>query len=130
MQQHTEQLIQIFSRLVAAKITDSLSESAGAYSDLNTLADHFAITQEHDGSAALRPRYGPVRAGLKAPPVSDPMRMPATISPIATSARWAGRPAPAVLAYLARMGAGLGLWGVMITWLSLTRNHKGVRAQG
>jgi hypothetical protein len=58
MQQHTEQLVQIFCRLVAAKLTGSLSESAGAYSDLDTLADHFAIIQEHDGSAAPRPRYG------------------------------------------------------------------------
>jgi hypothetical protein len=28
------------------------------------------------------------------------------VKPIATGARWAGRPATAVLAYLARMGAG------------------------
>jgi hypothetical protein len=59
MQQHTEQVVQIFRRLVAAKLTGSLSESARAYSDLDTLADHVAIVQEHNGSAAPRPRYGP-----------------------------------------------------------------------
>jgi hypothetical protein len=58
---------------------------------------------------------GPARAGLKAAPVSAPMRMLKTkVRPIATGARWAGRPATGVLAYLARMGAGLGLWGLMI----------------
>ena len=59
MQQHTEQVVQIFRRLVAAKLTGSLLESARAYSDLDTLADHVAIVQEHNGSAAPRPRYGP-----------------------------------------------------------------------
>jgi hypothetical protein len=59
MQQHTEQVVQIFRRLVAAKLTGSLSESARAYSDLDTLADHVAIVQEHNGSAAPRPHYGP-----------------------------------------------------------------------
>jgi hypothetical protein len=54
MQQDTEQLIQIFMRLVAAKLTGSLSESARAYSDLDKLADLAAIIQHHDGSAALR----------------------------------------------------------------------------
>jgi len=51
-QQHTEHLVQIFSRLVVAKLTGSLSESARAYSDLDTLADHVAIIQEHNGYAA------------------------------------------------------------------------------
>jgi hypothetical protein len=58
-QQHTEQLVQIFRRLVVAKLTGSLSESARAYSDLGALADHVAIIEEHNGSAAPRPRYGP-----------------------------------------------------------------------
>ena len=58
-QHHTEQLIQIFRRLVAAKLTGSLSESARAYSDLDALADHVAIIEEQNGSAAPRPRYGP-----------------------------------------------------------------------
>jgi hypothetical protein len=57
-QQHAEQIVQIFKRLVATKLTGSLSESAHAYSDLDTLADHVAIIQEHNGSdappAALR----------------------------------------------------------------------------
>jgi hypothetical protein len=59
MQQHTKQLVHIFKRLVAAKLTGSLSESARAYSDLNALADHVAIIQEHNGFVAPRPRYGP-----------------------------------------------------------------------
>jgi len=71
-QQHTRQLVQIFRRLVAAKLTGCLSESARAYSDLDVLADHVAITQEHNGSAAPGPRYDPPRAGLKAAPVSTP----------------------------------------------------------
>jgi hypothetical protein len=57
--QHTEQLVKIFRRLVAAKLTGSLSESARSYSDLDALADHVAIIQEHNSSAAPRPRYGP-----------------------------------------------------------------------
>jgi hypothetical protein len=69
MQQHTEQVVQIFRRLVAAKLTGSLSESARAYSDLDTLADHVAIVQEHNGSAAPRPRYEPSarRVGRRCP---------------------------------------------------------------
>jgi hypothetical protein len=47
-QQHTEHLVQIFGRLVVA----CLSESACAYSDLDRLADHVAIIQEHNGYAA------------------------------------------------------------------------------
>ena len=58
-QQHTEQLAQIFRRLVAAKLTGSLSESARTYSDLDALADHVAIIQEHNSSAAPQPRYEP-----------------------------------------------------------------------
>ena len=71
-QQHTEQLVQIFKRLVAAKLIGSLSESARAYSDLDGLADHVAIIQEHNGSTAPRPVTGPARAALKAAPVSTP----------------------------------------------------------
>ena len=52
-QQYTEHLVQIFSRLVIAKLTGALSESARAYSDLDTLADHVAIIQEHNDYAAL-----------------------------------------------------------------------------
>jgi len=51
-QQHAEQIVQIFKRLVEAKLTGSLSESARAYSDLDALADHVAIIQEHNGYAA------------------------------------------------------------------------------
>ena len=102
-QQHTEHLVQIFKRLVAAKLTGSLSESARAYGDLDALADHVAIIEEHNGSAAPRPRYGPsarrIEGGAGQRP---PMRMLKTkVRPIATGARWAGRPATAVLAYLA-----------------------------
>jgi hypothetical protein len=68
-QQHTEQLVRIFfNRLVAAKLIGSLSESARAYSDLDTLAEHVAIIQEHNGSAAPRPHYS---RGAQAP-VSAP----------------------------------------------------------
>jgi hypothetical protein len=58
-QQRTQQIAQIFRRLVAAKLTGSLSESARAYSDLDALADHVAIIQEHNSSAVPRPRYSP-----------------------------------------------------------------------
>jgi hypothetical protein len=51
-QQHTEHLVQIFGRLAVAKLTGCLSESACAYSDLDRLADHVAIIQEHNGYAA------------------------------------------------------------------------------
>ena len=96
-QQHTEQLVQIFSRLVASKLIGSLSESARAYSDLDILADHVAIIQEHNGSAALQLRYSPgARRGGGG--VSAPMRMLKTkVRPIATGVRRAGRPATAVL---------------------------------
>jgi hypothetical protein len=72
MQQHTEHLVQVFRRLVVAKLTGSLSESARAYSDLDKLADHVAIIQEHHGSAGPSRVTGPTRAGLKATPVSAP----------------------------------------------------------
>ena len=71
MQQHTEQVVQIFRRLVAAKLTGSLSESARAYSDLDTLADHVAIIQEHNGSAAPGCVTGPARAGAGQRPHED-----------------------------------------------------------
>jgi len=58
-QQHTEQLVQIFRRLVAAKLTGSLSVSARAYSDLDMLADHVAIIQEQQQFRRPRPRYAP-----------------------------------------------------------------------
>jgi hypothetical protein len=58
-QQHAEQIVQIFKRLVEAKLTGSLSESARAYSDLDALADHVAIIQDHNSSAAPRPRFPP-----------------------------------------------------------------------
>jgi hypothetical protein len=51
-QQHAEQIVQIFKRLVEAKLTGSLSECARAYSDLDALADHVAIIQDHNSSAA------------------------------------------------------------------------------
>src|SRR4029077_17500636 len=113
MQQHTEQVVQIFRRLVAAKLTGSLSESARAYSDLDTLADHVAIVQ----NTTVGPRpgrvTGPARAGLTAVPVSTPrMRMPKTnVRPIATGARWAGRPATAVPALVGPHGCGPGTLG-------------------
>ena len=112
-QRNTEQLVQIFGRLVAAKLTGSLSESARAYSDLDTLADHIAIIQAHNGSAAPRPRYGPSARGVKGGAGQrPPMRMLKTKArPIAIGARWAARPATAVLAPFAYMGAGLGLFG-------------------
>jgi hypothetical protein len=59
MQQHAEQIAHIFKRLVVAKLTGSLSESARAYSDLDTLADRVATIQGDNGYAAPRPRYGP-----------------------------------------------------------------------
>jgi hypothetical protein len=71
-QQHTEQLIQIFKRLVAAKLTGSLSESARAYSDLDALADHVAIIEEQNGSAAPRPRYGPSARRIEGGAVQRP----------------------------------------------------------
>jgi hypothetical protein len=58
-QQRIQQTAQIFKRLVAAKLTGSLSESARAYSDLDALAEHVAIIQEHNSSAVPRPRYSP-----------------------------------------------------------------------
>src|SRR3984893_16812847 len=72
------------------------------------------------------------RAGLKAAPVSaPPMRMLRTkVGRTAMGARWGARPATAALAYLARMGPGPGLWGMLIAWLSTRRNHEGVRDQG
>jgi hypothetical protein len=66
-QQHTEQLVQIFKRLVAAKLIGSLSESARAYSDLDMLAEHVAIIQEHNGSAAPRARTRAARRRRSAP---------------------------------------------------------------
>jgi hypothetical protein len=74
-QQRTEQLVQIFRRLVAAKLTGSLSVSARAYSDLDTLADHVAIVQEQQQFRRPGRVTRPARAGLKAAPVSAPMRM-------------------------------------------------------
>ena len=71
-QLHTEQLIQIFRRLVAAKLTGSLSESTRTYSDLDALADHVAIIQEHNGSAAPRPRYGPSARRIEGGAVQRP----------------------------------------------------------
>jgi hypothetical protein len=59
MQQHAEQIVQIFKRLVEARLTGSLSESARACSDLVALADHVAIIQDHNSSAAPRPRFRP-----------------------------------------------------------------------
>jgi hypothetical protein len=49
---------------------------------------------------------------------------------IAPAARWAARLEIAVLAYLACIGAGLGLWGLVIAKLGTRRNHEGVRDQG
>jgi len=76
-QQHTEHLVQIFSRLVVAKLTGCLSESARAYSDLDRLADHVAIIQEHNGyaaPAALRPGARRIEGGA----LQRRMRMPRT----------------------------------------------------
>jgi hypothetical protein len=72
IQQHAEQIVHIFKRLVAAKLTGSLSESARAYSDLNALADHVAIVQEHNGFAAPPAALRAPRAGSKAAPVRAP----------------------------------------------------------
>jgi hypothetical protein len=61
-------------------------------------------------SLRLRPRYGPRAQDRRRRRSELPMRMlKARVKPIATGAKWAGRPATAVLAYLACMGAGLGL---------------------
>ena len=104
-QQHTEHPVQIFRRLVAAKLTGSLLESARAYSDLDTLADHVAIIQEHNGP--LRPgRITRAARRRRSAPHED-----AEDQGQADRGRRevAGRPATTALAYLARMGAGLGL---------------------
>jgi hypothetical protein len=101
-QQHAEQIVQIFKRLVEAKLTGSLSESARAYSDLDALANHVAIIQDHKVPPRPGRVTGPARARLKATPVSSPHEgLKIKVRAIATGARWVARPASTVLAYLA-----------------------------
>ena len=101
-QQHAKQIVKIFKRLVEAKLTGSLSESARVYSDLDALANQsqlFRITTVPPRPGRVT---GPARAGLKATPVSSPHEgLKIKVRPIATGARWVARLASTVLAYLA-----------------------------